>query len=259
MDQHIATRSTSTKTNESSFIFHGFEAIETCSCLETYTSYIDPAVISWFHSQHYCEDTIFRPATIEDIPQLLKVNTINPLYFKQDDFKAALSARNEFIIVAERINFRGKPVIVGLIHYYLIWYYPPSITSKHNKSSQLSVNESFRPQQIVYICTLQVLKESTHSQYLQKVSIQSEMGTGKLLFSLACQHGLKQKFKYCCLDSTKEAVSFYQDCFQMQKGSSEKNRMYIPLQLNLEQFHYHSIFNPKLCMIFDGSFICSEE
>ena len=56
----------------------------------------------------------------------------------------------------------------------------------------------------------------------------------------------------CSAASSEEYEERHKECM-------EKNREYIPLQLNLEQFHYNSIFNPKLCMIFDGSFICSEE
>lgn len=239
------TRATSVGSTETPLVFYGFDASEISPCCEWYECYIDKEVLEWFHSQQYCLNTTVRKATVDDIPRLLDVNTVNPLYFKEEDFKSSLKAKNEFILVAERMNSRGKNVIVGLIHYYLIWYCPHSHVVKRSVVSPPAI-ESAQRHQVVYVCTLEVVKESTHSSYIEKYGVQSEYATGKLLFCLACQHGIQERLRYLLLDSTDEALDYYTGVFGMQQNRKEKNHQYTPLQLNLDQFNYHIIYNPQL-------------
>lgn len=232
------------------YIFGGYNPKEASSCRETYDSFISEDVIQWFHSQSYCLNTTFRLATIHDIPSLLQVNTVNPTYEKQEDYETALKAKNEYIIIAERVDKTGKKWIVGMVHYYLIWYCPShSIDNKPRRrdgllnASDLQVIQSHK---VVYVCTLQVVKPSHPLYGISAIAAQSH--TGSLLFSLACQHGIHTGMSYVLCDSTDDAVSFYQQMFDM-RANPRGNRSYTPMQLDLTQFQYQRFWNPLLCMI----------
>lgn len=232
----------------------GFDSKDVSSCRETFDPYISEEVLEWFHRESMCLDTTFRLATINDINDLLQVNIVNPLYSKREDYETALKAKNEYVIVAERVNKKGKTCIVGLVHYYLIWYCPSHHDSEEKPrrrdglldASDLKVVQS---RKVVYVCTLQVVKYSTHPQYVVS-HISAEPYTGTILFSLACQHGIHTGMACVLCDSTDNAISFYKQVFDM-KANTRGSRLYTPMQMDLNQFHYQRFWNPKKrCILF---------
>lgn len=233
---------------EDHVVFHGFEPNDFSSFYETYEPCIDEDVLSWFRSQKWCARTHFRTATSEDIPALCEVNRINPLYSKPEDFEAVLKAKNEFVIVAERTNRRKRHVIVGMIHYYLIWLCA-SPASSRRRGGLLKVEDLTHapPQKVVYVCTLQTVKKATHAEYVKRWGVESEPCCGKCLFCLACEHGKKKDMRYTLLDSTEGAIGFYERVFGMQRNEKLEGHIYTPMQLDLRRWSYRLCFNSSLC------------
>ena len=82
-------------------------------------------------------------ATVDDIPFLMKINTVNPELNSIDEFKAILTSHNEYIIVAEKKGKKGKPHVVGFIHYSLVYHIPSRQLSLVSlSSSQKSMTDS---------------------------------------------------------------------------------------------------------------------
>lgn len=241
-DKKKSTRASSVISTETPLVFQGFDSADVSYIREKFDPFIDNDVISWFHENKYCKNVSVRCATVRDIPSLLEVNTINPLYFRKEDLLSSMESQNEFILIAERTNRKKEKVIVGMIHYYLIWYYPHASKRKHSIVNPPTPTNN-PPQKVVYVCTLQTVRFVTHKNYIKRNETQSEYGLGKLLFCLACQHGIKTGMKYLLLDSTKEAVPFYTSIFHMKENSVE-GREYVPLQLKLDQFNYRIVYNP---------------
>ena len=232
---------------EDSIVFHGFEPNDFRAFYETYEPSVDEDVLAWFHSQKWCAQTRFRKAKKEDIPFLCQVNRINPLFSKEEDFEAVLKAKNEFIIVCERPNSHKRRIIVGMIHYYLIWYCAiPS--ASHRRGGLLKAEDLVHvpPQRVVYVCTLQTVKKRTHAEYVKRWGVESEPCCGKCLFCLACEHGKKQGMQYTLLDSTDDAIGFYEQVFGMQKNEKKEGHVYVPMQLDLKRWSYRLCFNSAL-------------
>ena len=224
----------------------GFESKQFSGLLTAIPNSIDKDVIQWFQQEEMCTHTHFRNAKSEDIRDLIQINQINPLYSQANDYEFALSNPNEFIIVAERTNSNGQRVLVGMVHYYMILYYPRTISVKRKggllKADDVTIIPS---QKVVYICTLQTVHKDSHPQYVSHIGIESEHHTGKLLLSLACEHGKKSGMNWVLLDSTPEAVSFYKDVFGMTVNEKERNGNYIPVQFSLSRFNYQVCWNWK--------------
>ena len=222
----------------------GFEPKQFSGLLDTIPNSIDQDVIQWFQQEKMCVHTQFRNATRADIKRLIQINRINPLYSQASDYEFVLSNPNEFIIVAERTNSKGQSILVGMIHYYLIWYYPRTISVKR-KGGLLKADDVtiIPPQKVVYICTLQTVHKNSHPQYVSHLGMESEHHTGKLLLSLACEHGKKNGMSWVLLDSTPEAVSFYRDMFGMTVNENERSENYIPVQFSLSRFNYQVCWN----------------
>lgn len=232
---------------EEQITFHGFDPAEFSAMYEEYKPWVDEGVVSWFRAQNWCAETVFRPATMRDIPMLCQVNRVNPLYFKKEVFESVLKTKNEFVIVAEKTNPRGKRVLVGMIHYYLIWYCASNSPAR-KRGGLLNAEDLIHipPQRVVYVCTLQTVKRQTHPEYVEKWGMEGDEGCGKCLFSLACEHGKKKQMRFVLLDSTDDAIGFYERVFGMRKNERAEGREYTPMQLELKHWSYRMCFNYAL-------------
>lgn len=91
--------------------------------------------------------TSYRFAEKSDIDALARVNTVNPAYQKDLDYRMGLDRKNEFFLIAERQTHSvhtkkqhssvtkhdkehsKKKIIVGMCNYYFHWYRPPRIST----------------------------------------------------------------------------------------------------------------------------------
>ena len=165
---HRATNSSLQKTMQ----FQGFDINDFADLREAHDWFVDEEFIAWAAKNGVCSNTMFRRAYRQDIPWLLKVNTINPTFSKEQDYSGTFYEKNEFVIVAERRNAKGERIPVGMVHYYLMWYYP-------------CVGKDRDAVRAVYVCTLQKVTPETHAKYIEMYGASAEPLTGSVLLSLA--------------------------------------------------------------------------
>ena len=100
-------------------------------------------------------------ARADDIPFLMKINTVNPELNSVNQYKAVLTSHNEYIIVAEKKGKKGKPHVVGFIHYSFVCHVPAcqpssgalsrsqkSITDPTSSSSSQQTNYSMENEMV---------------------------------------------------------------------------------------------------------------
>ena len=234
------------------YVFGGFDMKDFNACREVFPPYLSDEVLDWFHHEAFCGETTVRMARETDIPTLLQINKVNPLYSKKEDYESVLTSKNEFVIVAERTS-KGKTSVVGMIHYYLIWHCPSHKASSHEKKSKSRRRdgllnpvdlEVIPPHKVVYVCTLQVVRKKTHNTYIRR-HLQAEPMTGSLLLSLAAMHGVFTGMSHLLCDSTEGATSFYETMFDM-RVNPRGERNYIPMQLDLSKLVLQRFWNPSL-------------
>lgn len=234
------------------YVFGGFDAKDFNACREMFPPYLSDEVLDWFHHEALCEETTVRMATEADIPTLLQINKVNPLYSKKEDYESVLTSKNEFVIVAERTS-KGRTSAVGMIHYYLIWHCPSHKAASRERKSKsrrrdgllnLVDLEVVPPHKVVYVCTLQVIRKKTHNAYVRR-HLEAEPMTGSLLLSLAAMHGVFTGMSHLLCDSTEGATSFYETMFDMRQNPRGE-RKYIPMQLDLSKLVLQRFWNPVL-------------
>eukprot|EP01138_Halocafeteria_seosinensis_P006533 gb/GECG01006679.1/.p1 GENE.gb/GECG01006679.1/~~gb/GECG01006679.1/.p1 ORF type:complete len:2825 (+),score=332.81 gb/GECG01006679.1/:1-8475(+) len=180
-----------------------------------------------------CQNTEFRFATsrtrkikldseedarVHDSSLLNVINRVNKAFTCAADFQASLETKNEFTLVAEREGH-----LVGFINYYFMWF----------SQSKLGAGKRPPPERVMYVATLQAVKDESHSdltcnfptpkerhptQSTENAAASnpgSEPRTGTLLFALACQHALCVGITSALCDSTPEAVEYYLRIFNM--------------------------------------------
>lgn len=233
------------------YVFGGFDMKDFNACREVFPPYLSDEVLDWFHHEAFCRETTVRMAREEDIPTLLQVNKVNPLYSKAEDYQSVLTSKNEFVIVAERTS-KGKTSVVGMVHYYLIWHCPSNKAASRKRKSKSRRDGLLNPvdlavvppHKVVYVCTLQVVRKGTHNAYLRH-HLQAEPMTGSLLLSLAAMHGTFTGMSHLLCDSTEGATSFYETMFDM-RMNPRGERNYIPMQLDLSKLVLQRFWNPSL-------------
>ncbi|KAK8810564.1 hypothetical protein WA158_007139 [Blastocystis sp. Blastoise] len=207
-------------------IFRGFNMKDFLEMRQQYDHYVDQDVLSYFQSIGICQQTRFRNAVKEDLPWLLQINTVNPLYTTEESFDSLFNDKNEFLILAETQNKQGEWIPVGMVHYYFLVYFP-----SHTRRSCKSI----------YVCTLQSVKTNTHSTFMNTYHINPEKYTGTVLLSLAFSHGKRSGMMMGCCDSTDDSIPFYETKFQMERLPKSNQSHYTPMQLYLEKFKYWKI------------------
>ena len=185
--------------------------------------FIDEVFVHWAQVLGVCSHTRFRQAFRSDIPWLLRLNTINPTFSCESDYSGTFVEKNEFVILAERCSPCGEQIPVGMVHYYLMWYYP--CTGKQREAVRA-----------VYVCTLQRVSESTHPGYMEQYGVEAEPYTGAMLLSLAFLHGKKCGMTMGCCDSTSNSITFYTNQFDMKALPRPEGRHYTPMQLSITDF-----------------------
>lgn len=204
--------------------FQGFDINDFADLRESHDMFIDDVFVQWAQRLGVCSHTHFRQAFRADIPWLLRLNTINPTFSCESDYSGTFVEKNEFVILAERSSPSGEQIPVGMVHYYLMWYYP--CTGKQREAVRA-----------VYVCTLQRVSENTHRQYVDEYGVDAEPYTGTMLLSLAFLHGKKcgMTMGYC--DSTNNSITFYTNQFDMKSLPRPEGRHYTPMQLSLSDYN----------------------
>ena len=216
--------------------FQGFDINDFGDLWEAHECRLDQSFLSWIYSENVCATTRFRPACKNDLPWLLQLNTINPTFSQESDYSSTFVEKNEFVVLAERQAANGAWIPVGMVHYYLMWYYPPA-----NK-----VHGSCRA---VYVCTLQRVTASTHPVFVERYGVSAERYTGSILLCLAFLHGKQAGMAMGFCDSTDNSVTFYTEQFHMKALPRGEGRHYTPMQLSLQQFDAWNVIRTHLCML----------
>lgn len=216
--------------------FQGFDINDFGDLWEAHKCLLDQSFIQWAQEQDVCTTTRFRPATRADLHWLLQLNTINPTFSCESDYNSTFVEKNEFVVLAERQAPTGAWIPVGMVHYYLMWYYPP--TNKQHGSCRA-----------IYVCTLQRVTPETHPSFYNKYGVSSERYTGSMLLCLAFLHGKHAGMVVGFCDSTDNSVTFYTDQFQMKALPRGEGRHYTPMQLSLREFDAWNIIRRHLCKL----------
>ena len=236
---HRATNSSLQRTQ-----FQGFDINDFADLREAYDCFIDYSFVSWAAEHGICKDTSFRRAYRQDIPWLLQVNTINPTFSKEQDYSGTFYEKNEFVIIAERVNSMGEKIPVGMVHYYLMWYYPCSGKDR----------DAVRA---VYVCTLQKVDPSTHQDYIGRYGVTAEPLTGSILLSLAFLHGCQCQMTMGCCDSTDNSIKFYTSQYGMKALPKREGRHYTPMQINLSNFDAKNLLLQHIDPTYKSTLLCS--
>ena len=237
---HRATNSSLQKTMQ----FQGFDINDFADLREAHDWFVDEDFIAWAAKNGVCSNTMFRRAYRQDIPWLLKVNTINPTFSKEQDYAGTFYEKNEFVIVAERRNAKGERIPVGMVHYYLMWYYP-------------CVGKDRDAVRAVYVCTLQKVTPETHAKYIETYGAFAEPLTGSVLLSLAFLHGQKCQMTMGCCDSTDNSVSFYTSQYGMKALPKGEGKHYTPMQISLVDFDAKNILLQHIGSSYRGTLLCT--
>ena len=237
---HRATNSSLQKTMQ----FQGFDINDFADLREAHDWFVDEEFIAWAAKNGVCSNTMFRRAYRQDIPWLLKVNTINPTFSKEQDYSGTFYEKNEFVIVAERRNAKGERIPVGMVHYYLMWYYP-------------CVGKDRDAVRAVYVCTLQKVTPETHAKYIETYGASAEPLTGSVLLSLAFLHGQKCQMTMGCCDSTDNSVSFYTSQYGMKALPKGEGKHYTPMQISLVDFDAKNILLQHMSSSYRGTLLCT--
>ena len=224
--------------------FQGFDINDFADLRESYDCHVDEPFVEWAKQHAICCNTRFRRAYRTDVHWLLRLNTINPTFSKESDYSGTFVEKNEFVIIAERRNPRGDIVPVGMVHYYLMWYYPCAGKQR----------EAVRA---VYVCTLQRVAPETHARFIEQYGVEAEPYTGAMLLSLAFLHGKKCGMTMGCCDSTDNSVSFYTDQFDMKALPRGEGRHYTPMQLSLSDFNPRNTLLRHVPSRYRATLLCS--
>lgn len=226
--------------------FQGFDINDFADLRESYECSLNVSFIQWAQMNGVCPETTFRQATKDDIAWLLRINNINPTFSREKDYSGTFYEKNEFVIIAERTNPAGRVIPVGMVHYYLMWYYPCAG----------KVREAVRA---VYVCTLQRVTVETHGDFCNWYSVDAEPLTGSMLLSLAFLHGRDCQMTMGCCDSTDNSVSFYTNQFEMTALPRGEGRHYTPMQLDLSSFNAYDTLIRHIKSPYRGTLLCSVE
>lgn len=146
-----------------------------------------------------CADLAVRFADVEDAPTLLRVNEVNPAFQNEGDFVASVREKNEYTLLAE---LGGR--VVGFVNYYFMW-----LSERPEHAGQATAPKVI-PQQVVYIATLQSVRQTTHAEYVAEIDgTTAPRYTGLLLLLTALRHAMLCGMTAACVDSTEGAASFY--------------------------------------------------
>lgn len=132
---------------DASILFSGWGSGESFSEIRReISSMFNPSMVSFLQGvqeKGYCKDTIFRFATLEDVPALYYAQLLNQPVHTQADLANIIKRKNEFILLATRkvkkpsvgLQTLAAPEyeehIVGYIVWYCLWFRPsnPVITT----------------------------------------------------------------------------------------------------------------------------------
>ena len=226
--------------------FQGFDINDFADLRESYDYHVDDPFLEWAKQHGICGSTRFRRAYRTDVHWLLRLNTINPTFSKESDYSGTFVEKNEFVIVAERRTPCGDMVPVGMVHYYLMWYYPCAGKQR----------EAVRA---VYVCTLQRVAHETHARFIEQYGVEAEPYTGAMLLSLAFLHGKKCGMTMGCCDSTDNSVSFYTNQFDMKALPRGEGRHYTPMQLSLADFNPRNTLLRHIPSRYRATLLCSAD